>query len=806
MRVALALLLVAALALAVQYAYFYPYKKLYVILDYRESTYIHYVEVFKDETFAYYCKPAYHGCVEPQLRSTPGVVASAWRPDGTPVEYVYKKAVGLFEIPANVSTDWFRWNEWIFWGRSLTEWGRALKDDIYGGYLNKTKVVYGLQVAVKLGEGPVLACLKRLERRITDWLEERRPPKEAYYVACPGDNASKVIIASVTWEVLRNGTRRICMNWWVFWQRWWHDWGSYAFTWKIPTEYSACTRRDAPPKNITAAAGKNAVYFHVDGELFYTLNTTRFSNEEPWLYTGPYELLDNPTTAVAAVDVDRLPGRPMRYLGTFRLLIGNDTLAVPRYVTNMLWGSGLLMGFASRTTGIEAGVSFDGFSASVGPGATSSTVVLDMGFVNATMHGEVKTVQRGLYFTCEVGEAVARGEVERVGRGYLVKGPAELYCTKYAVLVREFNKTAELVGDRGSRLVYRPDDVLLGNGTLLRGVPLEVAFDRPGRVYAANYSVYYRVVVETPLGASEAWAERGSLYRYPGADADLGNGTRVVVYPAEVAVERPAVLRPGYAVYYLASLHYPWGSNHTWVQKGAVFKPAAPDPWLPGNGTKFAGLLVNGTPPRGYYVDRPTALYFTYREKYYWASVATPFNKTEGWYAPGSVIRLPDAVDFGNGTRLVDPQPATVVVDKPVNVVVSYRRQYWVEVRGVEEWRGWAYEGSKIWLNETAVGGVAYKPLLPYVEADRPKAVTVGYLAAYAGEFRDFLGLPNPTATVELCGKAFPADPAGRVYAAAETDKTCQLNATAWPVSPYTLALVAVAAAAAALLLKRRKK
>ncbi|MEM0468740.1 MAG: hypothetical protein QXT27_06060, partial [Pyrobaculum sp.] len=151
-------------------------------------------------------------------------------------------------------------------------------------------------------------------------------------------------------------------------------------------------------------------------------------------------------------------------------------------------------------------------------------------------------------------------------------------------------------------------------------------------------------------------------------------------------------------------------------------------------------------------------------------------------------------------------QPAEVVADGPRDVAVCYRRQYWVEVHGVAEWRGWAYEGAAIRLNETVINGVRYSPEVPYVEVRGPVNKTVRYAASYYAEFRDALGLPDPSAEVSLCDRIFGADLAGRVYAYAETVTPCQLEVRRWPLSPYTLAALAgIVAAATAFLLKRKK-
>ena len=341
MRTLLIVLLLAGLALAAQYTYYNPKYYTYVIVqeapNWQDVLNLH--MVFASHYFAWYCKSGID-CVTPQWMTTPGVVASAWTPNGTPVEYVYKKAVAVFDIPKNITTDAIEWNEWIFFGGTLHQWG------VYQIYLNQTQVVYALQVAIKLGNGPVLTCLKKVPWPIVEIGGMDYTPNELYYADCPGSNASKVIIASVMWYVTHSGHRYICANWWVFWQKWWYDSGNYGyinFNPQLGDVY--CAKWPDPPRNITAVAGENAVYFYVDGELFYTLNTTQFSSAEPWLYTGPYGFGDAPTTAAAGIGLYLLPGRAKAYLGTFWLLIGNDTFAVPRSVTDMALTNGIFSGY-----------------------------------------------------------------------------------------------------------------------------------------------------------------------------------------------------------------------------------------------------------------------------------------------------------------------------------------------------------------------------------------------------------------------------------------------------------------------------
>jgi hypothetical protein len=53
------------------------------------------------------------------------------------------------------------------------------------------------------------------------------------------------------------------------------------------------------------------------------------------------------------------------------------------------------------------------------------------------------------------------------------------------------------------------------------------------------------------------------------------------------------------------------------------------------------------------------------------------------------VLKFPDVVDFGNGTRLIKPSVREVVVEGPVVLKVEYaKRQHYVKIVGVEEWEG----------------------------------------------------------------------------------------------------------------------
>jgi hypothetical protein len=256
----------------------------------------------------------------------------------------------------------------------------------------------------------------------------------------------------------------------------------------------------------------------------------------------------------------------------------------------------------------------------------------------------------------------------------------------------------------------------------------------------------------------------------------------------------------------LVKLEAPVNSTEVWADEGSVFKVGLADPWEPGNGTLFKKLLVNGTSAREFRVDKPMTLRARYAEVYYWAVVETPANKTAGWMPKGAVLKFPDIVDFGNGTRLVGASVKEVAVEGPVVLKVEYaKRQHYVKIEGVNRWEGWADAGAVVRLNATVVGGVEYTPA-EVVTASNPGVYRPLFYAVYRAVARDALGVPNPLTTVKLCGAAAQAGLDGSAVVAAYTRELCQPAVEASPISPYTAAGAAAVATAAALALKKRKK
>ena len=330
--------------------------------------------------------------------------------------------------------------------------------------------------------------------------------------------------------------------------------------------------------------------------------------------------------------------------------------------------------------------------------------------------------------------------------------------------------------------------------------------DGPKAVRVNYTRVYYLVRVVTPLGVNETWTPRGAAAGAP-AVISFGNETRWVAEgPTTAVAERPLALTPRYRRQYLVRLEAPINSTETWADEGSVFKVGLADPWDLPNGTRFAGLLINGTARREFRVDEPLTLRAQYAEVYYWAVVETPMNKTAGWMPKGAVLKFPDIINFGNGTRLVGPSVREVVVDSPVRVVVTYaKRQYYVKIEGVNRWEGWADAGAVVRLNATVVGGVEYTPA-EVVTAWNPGVYRPMFYAVYRTVARDVLGVPNPLATVKLCNATASPLPDGSAVVAAYTRELCQPTVEAFPISPYTAAGAAGVATVAVFGLKRRRK
>jgi hypothetical protein len=502
----------------------------------------------------------------------------------------------------------------------------------------------------------------------------------------------------------------------------------------------------------------------------------------------------------AYVDLN-YPGVVLRPLGSALLLIGNDTvMAPPRYV---LKERGRAFTQAQVELTYDRGVA-------VLPGRTyDNSTVYAWPVVPVKIHGRTTELPyRSLVNAAKLcpGGAVVSGRYSWVGGWVEVRGPTSIHCTEYPVEFLLPNGTSLAVQAPFNKTLVWPPPIVYPNGTRLEADPVSVFVDGPKAVRVNYTRVYYLVRVATPLGVNVTWTPRGAAAGAP-AVISLGNGTRWVAEGSVSAVaEGPLVLAPRYKRQYLVRLETPVNSTEVWADAGSGYAVGLPDPWDLPNGTRFAGLLINGTSAREFRVDKPMTLRAQYAETYYWVEVVMPVNATRDWMPKGMVLKFPDAVDFGNGTRLVGPSVGEVAVEGPVALKVEYaKRQHYVKIEGVNRWEGWADAGSAVRLNATVVGGVEYTPA-EVVTATSPGVYRPLFYAVYKTVVRDVLGVPNPLATVKLCGAAAQAGLDGSAVVAAYTRELCQPTVEAFPISPYTAAGAAAVAAAAALALKKRKK
>jgi hypothetical protein len=714
----------------------------------------------------------------------PGMRASPWLPNGTIIEYTFTRATALFEpvedIDVRRDVKWY-----VFSGLH--------RNDIW--WLRPAGVRYGLEVAAKSDDRPPLdfKCLK--------YVTTRGARREVYNATCPG-NTSTVYFVDVYFMYAWTGEKKLCI---------------FAESFNA-AEYVASGRRgvklldycrpaERPPRNITVAVTpwggrQSRLDIYVDGSRFEIL---WIDGPNAKLYTGPYEFgptLSPGTMAAAYVDLN-YPGVVLRPLGSALLLIGNDTvMAPPRYVLKEKGGNVF--------TQARVELTYDG-GVSVLPGRTyDNSTVYAWPVVPVKIHGRATELPyKALVNAAKLcpGGAVVSGRYSWVGGWAEVRGPTSIHCAEYPVEFHLPNGTSVVAtAPFNKTFVWTPPAVVYPNGTRLEADPISVFVDGPKAVRVNYTRVYYLVRVVTPLGVNETWAPRGVAVSAP-AVVSLGNGTRWVAEgPASAVAEGPLVLAPRYKRQYLVRLEAPVNSTEVWVDGGLTFAVGLPDPWDLPNGTRFAGLLINGTSAREFRVDRPMTLRAQYAEVYYWAVVETPVNKTAGWMPKGTVLKFPDVVDFGNGTRLIKPSVREVAVEGPVVLKVEYaKRQHYIKIEGVNRWEGWADAGAVVRLNATVVGGVEYTPA-EVVAAAGPGVYKPLFYAVYKTAVKDVLGVPNPLATVRLCNATASPLPDGSAVVAAYTRELCQLTVVAFPISPYTVAGAAAVATAAALALRKRKK
>jgi hypothetical protein len=682
----------------------------------------------------------------------PVMMPSLWLPDGTPgLTYSFTRATALFNITADPKND-FIW------------------------YVPPTLTIYYKESTLASG----------LNVYVSTYCNG----------GCPNDVVAHIF--DITFANKITGEKFLYVEVTTLFSKTYCAGGECTGKWPLYEEYINYTIAHQP-SNITAVLVHLGGRWHrldvyVDGAKAFTYTIIGDEVKFDWAYAsiGVFD------TATA-----------LRPVGSLFLLIGDDTvMAPPRYV---------IKADAGR---IQARVelTYDGGVVAL-PGRTySNSSIYEWPLVDVTVEGRhMRLPYRALVNAskfCPYGFA-ASGRYRLVGSWVEVRGPVSIRCTKYPVTFVTPAGNMTVVADVNTTLTWQPPPVYWGGGAVkLEADPVSVYVDGPKTVYVRYTRIYYLVRVSGFNGTWELWVPRGGELELPAAVLD--NGTRLVIREAtangrpaaaRIKVEEPLNVTLRYGRQYLVKLEAPVNSTAAWADEGSVFKVGLADPWKPGNGTLFKRLLVNGTAQREFRVDKPMTLRAQYAETYYWVEVVAPVNSTRNWMAKGAVLKFPDIVDFGNGTRLIKPSVREVAVEGPVALKVEYaKKQYYVKIEGVNRWEGWADARSLIRLNATVVDGVEYTPFdeVDAVVVAGPGVYRPLFYAAYRTVARDVLGVPNPLATVKLCNATAQAGLAGFVVVETYTVELCQPTVEAFPISPYTAA--GAVALAAAFALKKRKK
>ncbi|MEM0462888.1 hypothetical protein [Pyrobaculum sp.] len=566
-------------------------------------------------------------------------------------------------------------------------------------------------------------------------------------------------------------------------------------------------------------------------EYFYPVNVTLSINlgGDLWIWVGP----EYPSAVIAA-DVDPwnfervvyyLPWAfhyllfvPSTYytksliveVGAeeFAVFLGNGTLAVPPLAYPLYAGVGAFGradGFvyvaepSSKRPGrgYQYGCVRDEWFMGTCPFGKPAKPLWDLRGKTAEIcfadNGTCKTVPAGVLFSPPPGYS-ANGT--KTPLGYAAVGKTYIHKPYYNVTVVLPNGSLVFTRPWGSLFNFSYPDVYLKNGTALANfskISLRVLGDAVVRL---NYTVYHRVAVETPFGTNETWAKRGSIFRFSGADVVFGNGTRVVVHPAEVYVDRPLVVRPNYTVYYWVVLLAPDGPREFWAERGSAVSYRH----VINYSDKAKVVYTASAVARGPLVLRPN---YTV---YYKVVVEEAGGLSEFWAEAGSRFSYkPRLFDPGNGTRLIPLGDCEFVVNMSTVCRVPYKRQYYVRVVLLNgTWEGWADEGAVL-QDRRAVSGPlgksgAYQLLYEAAQVvDKPGEYAVRYRVRGWAYLADPLAVPVPFAEVRACGAAFRTDWRGRAEVEAEAATLCAVEASAPPVSPYT------AAAAGGVVLAARK-
>jgi hypothetical protein len=374
----------------------------------------------------------------------PGVRASAWLPNGTPIEYTFTRATALFEpVEVDVRRDvkWYVFSNLHF-------------NDIW--WLKPVGVRYGLQIVAKSDDRPVFdfSCLKYVKTVTT----ARGAKREVYNATCPGDT-STVYYIDVYFMYAWTGERKLC----IFAES--SNAGVYVASGRrYTTLLDRCRLAEKPPSNITAVVTpwggrQSRLDIYIDGVRFDTV----------WIDGPNAKLYVAPSVASTAAYVDlNYPGVVLRPLGSALLLIGNDTVvAPPRYV---LKEKGMAFTQARVELTYDRGVT-------VLPGRTyDNSTVYAWPTVPVKIHGRTTELPyRALVNAAKLcpGGAVVSGRYSWVGGWVEVRGPTSIYCTEYPVEFLLPNGTSLAVqAPFNKTFVWTPPPIVYPNGTRLEADPV----------------------------------------------------------------------------------------------------------------------------------------------------------------------------------------------------------------------------------------------------------------------------------------------------------------------------------------------
>lgn len=186
------------------------------------------------------------------------------------------------------------------------------------------------------------------------------------------------------------------------------------------------------------------------------------------------------------------------------------------------------------------------------------------------------------------------------------------------------------------------------------------------------------------------------------------------------------------------------GTSRTFAFKLGGSHQIEVDPYVNGSsGIRYHSTNVNRTAN-----DRST-ITFTYEPEYYleFQSETVDFPSIEGWYEKGTLVETPIASLHVNGTagsryvfeywtidgREVGANPVSVAMDKPHNLSIQYRVQYYVSVDseyGSPVGSGWYDAGSSVEISVTSPQGFGLQKVFDHWEGDEvPDSPTVSILA-----------------------------------------------------------------------------